>query len=63
MNIEINIDSDILVETIKKSMCKDDIFELIKALDLRVAEYDFTKRLQDYFTEQVAIEDAHDQDK
>lgn len=29
------------------------IFELIKALDLEMAEWEFTKRLHDYFAEEV----------
>lgn len=56
LSIHANIDLDDLVEEI---IVLDDesIFELIKSIDLQVADYDFTKKLRDYFVKEMKKED------
>lgn len=52
---EINLDN--LVEEIA-TLDDESIFELIKSIDSQVAEYNFTKKLRDYFVKEMKNEDA-----
>lgn len=52
---EINLDD--LVEEIV-TLDDKSIFELIKSIDSQVAEYNFTKKLRDYFVNEMEYEDA-----
>ena len=53
ISIELQIDVDELVRNLHMSLSRDEMFDLIKRLDLSEADYDFTKRLHDYFTEEI----------
>lgn len=52
---EINLDD--LVEEIV-TLDDESIFNLIKTIDLQVADYDFTKNLRDYFVKEMKKEDG-----
>lgn len=52
---EINLDD--LVEEIA-TLDDESIFELIKSIDSQVAEYNFTKKLRDYFVKEMKDENA-----
>lgn len=41
---------------------QDDLFDFICALDLKVADYDFTKRLRDYFIKEIKECDKQERD-
>lgn len=56
LSIHANIDLDDLVEEIIV-LYDESIFELIKSIDLQVADYDFTKKLRDYFVKEMKKED------
>jgi hypothetical protein len=52
---EVNLDD--LVEEIV-TLDDKSIFNLIKTIDLQVADYDFTKKLRDYFVKEMKKEDG-----
>ncbi len=52
---EINLDD--LVEEIV-TLDDESIVNLIKTIDLQVADYDFTKKLRDYFVKEIKKEDV-----
>ncbi len=54
--IRSEIDLDDLVEEIV-TLDDESIFNLIKTIDLQVADYDFTKKLRDYFVKEMKKED------
>lgn len=56
---EIGIDD--LVEEIV-TLDDESIFNLIKTIDLQVADYNFTKKLRDYFVEEIKKEDKAQKD-
>ena len=56
LTIHSEISLDDLAEEIK-SLDDESIFELIKSIDLQVADYDFTKKLRDYFVKEMKKED------
>jgi hypothetical protein len=60
MNINIDVDIMDIVDEIVSRNRREDIVDLIRRIDLRVADYDFTKELRDYFIEQIKIEDEAD---
>jgi hypothetical protein len=57
--VPIEIPIEILVDSMRKCLSKDDLLEFIKEIDLSVAEYDFTAKLRDYFVLEMAKEDKH----
>jgi len=57
LTIHSEISLDDLAEEIK-SLDDESIFELIKSIDLQVADYDFTKNLRDYFVKEMKKEDG-----
>lgn len=57
LTIHSEISLDDLAEEIK-SLDDESIFELIKSIDLQVADYDFTKKLRDYFVKEMKKEDG-----
>lgn len=54
------MDLEDLASGIVSSSNAEEIFELIKELDLFVADYDFTLKLRDYFESEMKKEDAHE---
>lgn len=56
MKIEIKIEEKEIIEQLYNSATNDDLFDFIKALDARVAEYDFTNRLKEYFVKEIEKE-------
>jgi len=52
IRIHINVDLDDIVNELYHNNDKDVIFEIIKALELKVGEADFCERLYLYFKEQ-----------
>lgn len=60
ISLDINID-DITDAIYSGSSCRKDLVELIKYIDARVAEVDFTSELRDYFVEQMKIEEGYDE--
>lgn len=52
---EINLDD--LVEEIV-TLDDESIFNLIKSIDSQVAEYNFTKKLRDYFVKEIKNENG-----
>jgi hypothetical protein len=56
LTIHSEIDLDDLVEEIV-TLDDESIFNLIKTIDLQVADYDFTKKLRDYFVKEIEKED------
>lgn len=58
LSVETQTNPKELAEAIGPSMSREQIFELIKNLDLLVAEYDFTSSLLDYFSTEIAKEDG-----
>ena len=61
MQIHSTIDLDDLVEDIG-ILDDETIFEFIKSIDLHIAEYNFTKKLRDYFVEEIKKEDKAQKD-
>lgn len=53
MKITIPLPAVITPETIYRGLTKDEIFELIRELDIRVAETDFTLKLITYLIDSV----------
>jgi hypothetical protein len=47
-----------LVQQVTSQLSSDELLDFVKELDLRVADYDFTKSLRDYCVEAVKAEDA-----
>ena len=56
ITIHTNVDLDNLIEEIG-TLNDETIFEFIKSIDMRVAEYNFTKKLRDYFVKEIKEED------
>lgn len=58
MNIplEINVDIETLATAIGR-LKREEAFEIIKAIDDYIAEYDFTEKLRDHFAEITEKED------
>ena len=57
ININLNMPIEGLISSIKRDLSKDEIISLVKAIDLEVAEYDFTIKLRDYFVKEIEKED------
>jgi len=57
ININLNMPIEGLISSIKRDLSKDEIINLVKAIDLEVAEYDFTIKLRDYFVKEIEKED------
>lgn len=58
MKISIEIDCDELITYNRSKDAKEEAFQLIKAIDDKIAEYEFTERLRDYFKGVLEKEDA-----
>lgn len=56
--VEGQVRLDWLVEQIADELDHEELFEFVKTLDLRAADYDFTVSLRDHFIAAVAAEDA-----
>jgi hypothetical protein len=57
MNITLRMDAKELIERMYMDATADELFDFIKALDARVADYDFTNKLKSYFVEEIQQED------
>ena len=57
ININLNMPIEGLISSIKRDLSKDEIINLVKAIDLEVAEYDFTIKLRDIFVKEIEKED------
>ena len=57
MNITLRMDANELIERMYMDATADELFDFIKALDARVADYDFTNKLKNYFVEEIQQED------
>ena len=57
LSIRTDINLDDLVEEIV-TLNDESIFDLIKSIDSQVADYDFTKKLRDYFVKEIKKEDG-----
>jgi len=57
--VQLDIDVDVLIQSISigRSINNEDAFALIAGIDERIADYDFTKRLADHFTNIIKKED------
>ena len=54
--LNIMVDSDDLVGAIVDKLQDNEIFDLIKNLDLKVSDYSFTVALRDYFVNEIKEE-------
>lgn len=60
MGIYVNIAEDMLVNNAANQLSNDDLFNLIKSLDDKIAEYDFTLRLAKHFIKIIKKELVHE---
>lgn len=54
--VNLQVDMEELVQNLHMSLNREEIFDLIKKLDLSMAEYDFTEKLYNYFSEEIQKE-------
>ena len=57
MIIKVNVNTDFFVSELCTFHTKEEIFELIKSIDLEIGEYEFTRDLRDYFISEMEKED------
>ena len=57
MNVTLRMDAKELIERMYMDATADELFDFIKALDARVADYVFTERLKNYFVKEIEKED------
>jgi hypothetical protein len=58
INLQLNISQKELANALICHKNRQDLFELIKTIDLTVAELDFTEKLRDYFVSEMEKENA-----
>ncbi|MBN8887541.1 MAG: hypothetical protein J0I77_17590 [Rudaea sp.] len=58
ISLSIEVDVEAIVEGFPHD--EEAALKLIKALDVKFADYDFTKLLADHFAAEIAKEDLHD---
>lgn len=56
ISLNVTVESDDLVGAIVDGLPDNEIFNLIKNLDLKVSDYTFTKALRDYFVNEIKEE-------
>lgn len=59
VNLRVDIPVEIMVANITRSLSREELADFIKAIDLEVAEYDFTEELKNYFVKEIEKEDKH----
>lgn len=59
VRVSVNFALEDIVENIPRND-EETAFELIKAIDLKMAAYDFTKKCQQYFDAEIEKEDSFD---
>jgi hypothetical protein len=53
MNVNINIDLEEFARDICNELNEDTLFKLIKDIDMGIASWNFTRRLHEYFDDEI----------
>lgn len=63
LDFQVNIRVNDLATRLSNSLTQEEIINLILEIDRIEADYDFTKKLHDYFMYKISMEDSHDSER